>query len=126
MTTVDDLFRLLVRRVPRIQTLVDEHLADNGDRLPHILMADVGRFVSSYFTTEEAVALERPSKDELQQVLNVLGDALLDGDDETQNVVAVSFVVNLWLEPFYENLWPFLGQQILAEIDRQRNWTGAG
>jgi len=67
----------------------DEHLADNGDLLPHVFFGDVTRYGSS-------LAREDADAKELDRLLADLDDALSDGeaDDEVTNLIWVSFVEN--------------------------------
>ena len=50
----------------------DEHLVDNGELLPHVLMADVGRFIASHFTEEHTDPNALPSEADVSRVLAVL------------------------------------------------------
>ena len=99
-----------------------ERLTDNDERLPHVLMADCGRFVASYFTGEKVSASDPPSAVELRNVLTVIDSSMVDGDEEAQNAVALSFVEFVWLEPYYSALYPFLGPNVRDETERQRAW----
>ena len=101
---------------------MDEHLNDHQELLPHVLMADCERFIASYFTGPSSIAGGVPSEDELGQVLSVLETAMIEGDDETQNVIAVSFVEHLWMEPYYSAVRAFLGPALRAQIRRQMDW----
>ena len=122
MIGIRQLFAKIIEAAPGFQPAMDEHLADHDQLLPHVLMADCGRFVGSYFTGEKRIASDAPSAVELRNVLAMLDAAMAEGDEETQNVVAVSFVEHLWLAPYYSDLYPALGPNVRDEIERQRAW----
>ena len=127
MMTVRELFSKIIDAAPGFKRTMEEHLSDNDELLSHLLMADCGLFVASYFTGEKRIASDPPSVVELRNVLAIIDAALAEGDEEAQNVVAVSFVECLWLEPYYTDLCPFLGSKVRDEIERQRAWSpGAG
>ena len=76
----------LVARHPGLVPVLDEHLADNDELLPHMLFGDVTRY---------ALALARDDEmDDLDRLLTDLDIALGDADDEVANLVWVSFVEN--------------------------------
>lgn len=72
----------LVRRFNELAPLLQEHVADYDEILPHVFMGDVTRYVLS----------GTPQREELLRHLN---DALRNGGEEIQNLIAVSFVENL-------------------------------
>lgn len=85
MTTADFVVRL-PQAAPRLQPLIEEHLADHdGQELLHVLMSGVRRWVISAFynlVEDESIAA----------VLALLDEALRYGDERVENAVAVSFV----------------------------------
>ena len=102
---IQQLFEKIAEAAPGFRLVMEEHLADNDALLPHVLMADCGRFVASYFTGEKKMAGDPPSADELRGVLAAIDAAMGDGDEPTQNVVSVSFVEQIWLAPYYPVLY---------------------
>jgi hypothetical protein len=122
MISPADMFSRIVAAVPAFAAVLAEHLADNEELLPHVLMADCGRFLASHFVgTGEAVG-GVPSEDDVCGVLSVLNTAMASGDDDTRNVIAVSFLEYLWMEPHYAVMSPLLGSALRAEIKRQKRW----
>ena len=76
----------LVARHAGLVPVLNEHLADNGELLPHVLFGDVTRY---------ALALARDDEvDELSRLLGDLDAALDESEDEVANLVWVSFVEN--------------------------------
>jgi hypothetical protein len=111
-------FANIVQAAPAFQQTVDEHLVQHQTLLAHVLMGDCGRFIGSYFTSETTIPSDPV---ELRKLLAVIDAALIEGDEETINAIAVSFVEHLWLEPYFPGLQPFLGPGVRDEIDRQRS-----
>lgn len=105
---------------------MDEHLADNGSLLPHLLMEACGRFIASHFSGLSDLPGDIPGKDEVCRVLDVLETAIVDGDEETKNAISVSFLENLWLEPYYPALEEIMGPALLADMETMMNWENPG
>ncbi len=72
----------LVRRFDDLAPMLQEHIEDNDEILPHVFMGDITRYVLSD-------GLQR------QELVRCLDDALRKGGEEIQNLIAVSFVENL-------------------------------
>lgn len=122
MISPADMFSRIVAEVPAFAAVLAEHLADNEELLPHVLMADCGRFVSSHYSGSAETMGGVPSEDEVSRVLSVLNTAMKWGDDDTRNAIAVSFVEYLWMEPHYAAISPLLGSALREEIERQKRW----
>jgi hypothetical protein len=76
----------LVVRHPGLVPVLDEHLADNDELLPHVLFGDVTRY---------ALALARNGEvDELNRLLGDLDAALDESEDDVAELVGASFVEN--------------------------------
>lgn len=106
----------LIRDHPYLQPLLDEHLEDNyGEVLPHLLIADVCRWVlANYFS----------SPNEVRRLLAWLEDRFETGGAgraALDDLIAVSFIEHLpcrW-EPGGEVI-DELGSKMTAEYNRQR------
>ena len=72
----------LTRHFPELASLLQEHIADYDEILPHVFMADVARYV----LTEERGRV---------QIVSHLDGSLRDQGNDIQNLIAVSFVENL-------------------------------
>ena len=123
MVTATELFARVLAAAPGFAPVMEEHLADNEELLSHLLMADCKRFIASYFTGRSTVPGKPPCEGELLGMLSAIEATMIDGDEETQNVIAVSFLEYLWNEPFFPALRPFLGPSLRAEIQRQMTWS---
>jgi len=100
MTIVPDLLADLLRTEPSLQLVVDEHLADNNELFPHVLLGDVTRWVVEHApATHVLVALERH---------------LSTGDEDVGNLIAVSFLENL--EPEDEVIRAALPRRLAAQL----------
>ena len=117
-----ELISRIVEVCPSFVAQVEEHYADNGEMLCHIIVADVGRLVAGYFTGKTNLVLSPPNETELRAILAVFDSGLVDADDATQNAIAVSFVEHIWIKPWFAELEPMLGPNLSAEVVRQRNW----
>lgn len=112
------LFAEIEAASPGFSAVAKEHLRDNGELLPHLLMADLLRYVGA--------ALSVPaSESEIRVVLAALDAAALCGNAETENVVALSFCENLELEPFFPRLRPLLGLALLRFSRKRHTVTHA-
>ena len=112
MTPIDFVSRVRAAD-PRLDALVDEHLADNDEMLLHLLVADLRRCAEA--------AHESRDFDLRDSVLALMDSALADGDVALDNAVAVSFVEDsAWWEPGkeeYLEAWP---STLTDELNRQR------
>ena len=104
---------LLVARVPDARAIIEEHLADNGELLLHVLMGDL--------TGLAWACQERGVSRAVEALLGVLDQALRNGDDRVENAVAVSFVETIgpW-DPGVADFiatWP---AGLRAQAERQR------
>jgi hypothetical protein len=81
----------LIRKLPFARALYEEHLADNDELLPHVLMADLRRlFVRLVNDRDQA---------KIQVLLDALEALAASPSDSIQNVVDVSFVEDAYLDP---------------------------
>ena len=113
--TVDDFLSALAREVPETQGVVAEHMEEFDELILHLLVADLRRYGFDEFDSGR--------RDVLARLLNVIDRALLDGAEDVNNAMAVSFVEDTgwWIpetQPFIE-VWP---SGLRAEVERQRSW----
>ena len=114
--TVPDVLDELLVAVPEFGPTFDEHVADYGI-LPHVLFGDLTRFVLA--------AHERRDTEVESRSLAFLDWALREGDDDVENLVAVSFVENVDQRQHrgFIATWP---DALRAEAKRQRDWRPRG
>ncbi len=110
--SVSDVLDELRIAIPEFNQTFDEHVAEYGV-LPHVLFGDLTRFVVS--------AHERRDTDLENRSLAFLDRALLLGDGDVVNLVAVSFVENVDPQQHrgFIATWP---DALRAESDQQRDW----
>ena len=106
----------LLAAVPEFRPDVEEHLRDNDELLLHPILANLARF---------AVTAQRAGDEEVvDRVLAAAEHLLIDGDDLTQELVAVSFVEHLGAEtePGEHEVGARFPAALAAELKRQRDW----
>lgn len=112
LTTKQFVDRLL-EAAPEVQPLLDEHLADFDEVLPHLLVARVRDMTIEAFDGGDHELASR--------IVDVLDEGLRIGDESVENAVAVSFVGDtpLWdpARKRFINSWP---QGLRDEAERQR------
>jgi hypothetical protein len=110
VTTIDELIRDLIVAAPELEAVRRAHLADNDELLPHVLFGDVTRWV-----------VERGP---VPKVLAVLEHHMEAGDADGQNLIAVSFLENLFGDdPGERAVQNALGPRLKAEFDAMWNWA---
>ena len=75
--------------VPSFAELFDEHLAANGEVLPHVLLGELVRHLSSEAVQHGSTSLA------LRQAIELLDVTINDPDPRLQELVVVSFLENL-------------------------------
>ena len=86
-----------------------EHIADQGELLPHVLMGEITRLVIANAGREQA--------DWLSTFLQQLEAGLVSGNDDIAELVAVSFVENLSGEnAVIQTLLPTMGEALRREV----------
>lgn len=86
-----------------------QHIADQGELLPHVLMGEVTRLVIASAGSEQA--------DWLPKLLQQLEAGLVSGDGDIAELVGVSFVENLSGEnAAIQALIPAMGDALRKEV----------
>lgn len=104
----------LIKRVPELRPIYEEHLDDNDTLLPHVFMGAVARFVIERvrhgdFRHEGAVA----------QIMSAIDNSLKSNCPSIQELVSVSFVENLASETdVIQALVPLMGPNTQEEIQK--------
>jgi hypothetical protein len=102
----------LLRRVPDLKPIYEEHLLDNETLLPHVFMGGVTRFT----VTEAGNPLMRSS---VTGLLDHLENELRIGGDSVKELICVSFVENLLGESTaLQVLTPLMGPMLKTEVER--------
>ena len=110
MTKAEKVIDELLAYAPKLRPVYQEHLADHGELLPHVLFGDLTRFVAKLCMTD-------PSSPELKSILDVLENGMARGDEYTQELISVSFLENLDQEAdYFPVLASMFGEALAKEI----------
>jgi hypothetical protein len=90
------------------------HMKSFGTLIPHVFMNDVLARVGSCLQGGAAKA-DQDRSAEVARILDSLEHGMAAGDRETRNVIAISFVGDGELEPFFEALSSRLGPRVGAQ-----------
>ena len=101
----------LLRRLPQLKPLYDEHLADNDMLLPHVFMGAVTRFV--------IVEVEKSaSREFLEELMDYFEAGLEHGAEQIKELIVVSFLENLADDTVaLERLKPLFGPRLRKEVE---------
>jgi hypothetical protein len=84
--------RVLVAENPILQPILDEQVRDNDEILPHVVMADIARFLGRLVADQH----DNPAVlGEIDGIVRTLDAQLQAGADSVKNVIAVSFLEQL-------------------------------
>jgi hypothetical protein len=96
-------------QVAGFSAVYDQHVSDNDQVLPHVLLGDLVRFV------EERVRAEGPESPPLRMVLDLMEAALGARDAKLRNLVMVSFLENVDLrDPTWSKIKLKFGPRLMA------------
>lgn len=92
--TSSDFVQALARQFPKLQQLLDEHVADNDELLPHVLFGDLTRLAQ--LSAESSVpAPHLMSLAELSTLIGTLESAICGPNLDIVDLILVSFLENL-------------------------------
>ena len=116
MIAYKDVPHVLLRAVPEFLATYEEHVRDYDEVLTQLLFGDLTRFILD--------AYERGDDDLVDRALAVLDRLMAEGDDDTQNVVAVSFIEDIEYgdsraDATFVAQW---GPDLREERERQKRW----
>ena len=105
--------------MPALAPLLDQHLEDNGEVLPHVFLGDVTRAVTHAFATTQAKPNGIDQSAAIDE-LRVLERAMAFGNDELMELVSVSFLENIdWSAPAGQAVRAAMGSALREELSRQ-------
>lgn len=110
-----DLVRHLCAASSTLREASRVHLTQFGTLIPHVFMSDVLARVG-YCVTHERGDSATHYQHEAATILDVLEQGLAEGERETRNVIALSFVNDSEIERFFTQLRPLLGPRMLAQL----------
>ena len=92
-----------------------QHIENFEVLIPHVFMTDVLARVGACLADNRDDSF-REHRNEAAKILQTLERGLAEGERETRNVIAVSFVNDGELEGFFNMLRPLLGPRLLAQL----------
>jgi hypothetical protein len=112
-----NIFDAIVAEVPGFRAEYEEHLADYGEILPHLLMGDLTRFTIRRYREMKLTNLAE-AREDVRLTLQLLERAMQIGDERLQELISVSFLENLHqAEEAYGGLRDLLGPALLRELE---------
>ena len=109
----------LVRHLCAASTALREanrlHQWHFGTLIPHVFMSDVLTRVGYCVSDERGEEASRHQA-EAAMIMEVLERGLADGERETRNVIALSFVNDSEIERFFARLRPLMGPRMLGQL----------
>jgi hypothetical protein len=102
-------FEHAVEIAPEFGPVLEEHLRDNSELLPHVLMPSLLTFIGGRLTEQD-----QSVDPKVVALLELLELEVAGDNSDTQNLIAVSFLENMEAEPFFEQLFPLLGPKLRA------------
>ena len=97
----------LAKEIPGGVPILEEHVKDFGEMLPHVFMGELTRYV---LNLHKASGGSDPNiQDKLRQILDRLEEGFAHGDDAVKELIGVSFLENLTGEEGRETLRGLLG-----------------
>ena len=83
-----DFITLLVQEVPELSSVLAEHMDENDEILPHVLMGDITRLACAKMEND-------PDSPSVRALLNRLEAAYAFGSEPVKELISVSFLENL-------------------------------
>jgi hypothetical protein len=117
----------LIREVPELRPVFEEHIRLYDEQLPHVFMGDVTRFViRSYHESLSGDPDARSRHELLVRTLTILERAMASQDARLRELISVSFLENLnQAREAYEGIRSLLGRELRRELksyERQYGW----
>ncbi|HEV2500238.1 MAG TPA: hypothetical protein VGY31_11730 [Terriglobia bacterium] len=108
----------LLQSAPELRPLLDEHIQQYDELLPHVFFGDVTRFVMDRVRTEGGAGNQDAV---VRRILGFLEEAMASSDENVQELVSLSFLENLDpSDPAYEELKAMLGPNLRRELENYR------
>lgn len=114
----------LLEAVPEFRPVLDEHIAEQGTVLPHVLFGGLTRWTIDLFRrwqqTEEQQAFET-----FVRVVHFLEQCIQSEDEQLKELVIVSFLENLWQTGSeYREISQHLGPLLQHWLHKVEVWWG--
>lgn len=100
----------LIRNFPEFKSIYQEHIQDNDEILPHILLADIARWIIHEFKTDGASA-------EVRRLLNYLETSYNHHDSDIEELIHVSLLEYIYDLDFHgESITNYLGDSLKSQV----------
>src|SRR5690349_18428135 len=112
----------LVATIPEFQPIYVDHLAENGELLPHVLMGEFTRFLMEMVRKWRAAPTDAAGLGQtVERAIALMEDAMGSPDPKLRNLISVSFLENLLPSneqevQAYSDMKSLLGHQLLQEL----------
>ena len=107
----------LISQVSELRPVLDEHLRNNDQLLPHVFMGDLTRFVVDLHAESLQKTAEASSSQILRTILRALESGMESGDEGVKELIGVSFLENLDPDSLnYAQLKLLLGEELLKQL----------
>jgi hypothetical protein len=119
--TVEVFLNELLKKVPELTSVYDEHLYDYEELLPHVLMAEITRFIVKL--ANKVIKNKKDDNLKLSVILDHFENALNEGNEELTNIIVVSFLENLETDiPAYSFLKSQFGKELKNSLKVIENY----
>lgn len=118
----EDFVMALVEMHTQLTPVLDEHLKDHNELLPHMLMGDVVRFLTAIYANPREAAGDYNT---ITEIMLSIGDHFTSASPAVKEVIAASFLENM---PYPKeegvDLIKLLPDNLQAELTKQRGDPG--
>ncbi len=120
MLSYENFFERLRSEVPSFSPIYEEHVKDNDELLPHVLMGELERYIRELYYDGYKVGNEKKRKI-LLDVLGILEKGMLSPDEKLQELISVSFL-NCVGSPDEDEIRALLGPALSQELEAIESW----
>jgi hypothetical protein len=101
----------LVGEIPSLASLLEEHVREFEEMLPHVFMGELTRYVLQLHN-DSSGSTNIQGQSRLRQILDRLEAGFAHGEDAVKELIGVSFLENLTGEEGRETLRSLLGPRM--------------
>lgn len=106
----------LVGKMPKLRAMLEKHVADNRELLPHVFMGDVSRYAIEQH--HELLRGSSEARISLMLLFSTAETAAREGDEDLKELISVSFLENIAEEIADQpEFLSFLGPSLNRELE---------
>ncbi|MGR4862241.1 DUF7674 family protein [Caulobacter sp. LARHSG274] len=98
----------IVKNIPRFRNIFEEHINFYGELLPHIFFAELTSVII------DLVDGEISGTEDVEMLMDNLEKELSFDDEESRNVIALSFIENLQGQGYLKGMKKLMGPRLRA------------